>query len=210
MINMHRLTTSDFVQIYKFLQDNNIKLLISDLNGVLDNYYDIKWNYLRELLGSNLINHFPELYVYIEKRYIANNAISIEQAIKEYFLKSKLSISTEQQLLLDKGMGLPTITTEAKRFLDSVYLPFVIFTSMTSDKAKKVLMNSTYEIVGSDINLDKKPSILLLKTIIEKYKIKPSESCILGDGLIDDLMPASLIGAHTILVSPYSEILING
>lgn len=202
------LTSPDYEKIKRFLSSRLIKLLIVDFNGVLDDYVYQKNAFLTDLLGENA--HFlPELLLSIERAYMANRTVTIEQSFERFLKMQGIVISDEQRVRLTNHMFESHLTEEARDFLDSLEIPFVIYTALTRERAERALGGAQYALFTRDQYREEKPSIINLQTIMHQYGVLSYETCVVGDGLIDDLLPASLIGAHTILVSPHADVLIH-
>lgn len=207
-VKSYCLTPEQYTAIGQYLADNDVRLLIADINGVLDDYYDIKFSFLNELLGVSEAHNLPHLWTYIEQAYITKK-MSIESGTKGYFASQKKPLDSRQEAVLAAGMKRSKITDSAINFLGELKIKYVLYTSMNSADTNLTLKNNKYNVYtnnGLDIV---KPSSVDLQNIIDKYKVRSDQVCMIGDGLIDDLMPASLIGLHTIIVTPYAQKLIS-
>lgn len=203
------LTSINYDAIKEYVSAHGIKLLIIDFNGVLDNYTVQKVAFLRTLLGGERENHLPELLLFTEKAYMADRSATLEQSYERFLEGIGASLTdTERQLLANTRMA-SRMTDNARAFLDSLTVPFVIYTALSADQAVQAMGEVPYDVFTRDQFTEAKPSIANLTKIMNHHGVSPEETCVVGDGLIDDLLPATLIGAHTILVSPYAEILIQ-
>ena len=198
---------TDFDSIKRYIYEHEIKFLILDFNGVLDDYYQRKNNHLIDIVDSDQYHYLPELMLFIDKEYILDRTATIERSVGKFYASKGISLSEELEEKLARPMPSSRITNSARLFLDSLNIPFVIYTSLSDVQLKKALGRFKCEVFTRDLAHEDKPSIFNLKCILEKYGFSEEESCVVGDGLIDDLMPASLLGIHTILVSPYASIL---
>lgn len=202
------LVPSDFDKIKQFLHAHAIKLLIIDFNGVLDDYVQQKHAFLTDVLADNA-HHLPELFLAIERAYIADRTATIEQSFERFFEAKGLVITDEQREKLTRHMFESRLTEPARVFLDTLETPFTIYTALTREQAERALGGAQYDLFTRDQYQEGKPSILNLQTIMQQHGVRPHETCVVGDGLTDDLLPASLLGAHTILISPHAELLIQ-
>ncbi len=198
---------ADFNTINRYITDNNIKLLIIDFNGVLDDYYERKADFLRDVLGSENKHHLPELLLAIERAYLLDRTATIEQTCEQFFASMDTPLTELQRNRLANNMFASQLTDRSRVFLDSLEVPFVIYTALSDEQVRRVEGLEKYQLFTRDQYQEAKPSIANLKFIMRHCSVDPAEVCVVGDGLIDDLMPASLIGAHTILVSPYVNLL---
>lgn len=192
------------------MAQNNIEFLISDFNGVLDDYYVQKFNFLRSVLGDFSERFLPKLLVFIERNYISNRSATIEQSISLFLESHSIVLDDSQNAILKDSAVTSNITDDAIHFLDNLNINFIIYTSLSRGQAKMALRGKDYNIYTRDDCKESKPSVVNLESIIHKYKVHPSKVCVIGDGLIDDLMPASLMGMNTILTSPFAKLHING
>lgn len=208
VMKSYSLNSTHFKNIKKFLDDNDIRLLITDINGVIDNYYDIKFNFLSALLGESKLSDLPHLWTFIEQSYI-NNKTSIESGARGFYESKNMTLDSRQQALLEAGMQRSKITAAATTFLDDLKIECILYTSMNSASTKSTLDGNDYKVYFSEDSSVEKPSSIDLQYIIDQYNVSNNKVCMIGDGLIDDLMPASLFGIHTILVTPYAQELIS-
>lgn len=199
----------DFQAIENFVAERNIKFLILDFNGVLDDYYQRKVSYLKDVIGVENEHHLADLILYIDKQYMLNRSATIEQSFDKFFESRKLPITNEQRNKLTKPRTSSRLTEPARQFLDALRTPFVIYTSLSTQQLAQATGVCQYETYTRDLAKEDKPSIANLEIILGKYGYAADETCVVGDGLIDDLMPASLLGIHTILVSPNVSLLAN-
>jgi len=196
-------TSSDqFDAIRLYLVENSIELLITDYNGVLDNYYNQKKIFFLNVLGDNK-KLLADLWVHVEKEYLKNNTVGIGDSIKLFFAHRDLVLSGKQERELVKGIENLRITQEATHFLDDLEIDFIIYTSLNEPQLLESMGDKKYAKYTRDDASEGKPSSVNIVDIVQKYNIDISKVCVLGDGLTDDVMPAKLLGAHTILVSPY-------
>jgi|GEM_PF-3082402 len=203
------LSDSDYDAIKRYVATHHIALLVLDLNGVLDDYNARKIDALRDVLGLENERHLPELLLAIERAYMTDRSATIEQSFEQFFGARGLQITDDQRNKLAHFKVASQLTREARTFLDSLEIPFVIYTSLSREQAEKALGPSQYDLFTRDQYQEMKPSIANLTAIMTRYNVTPQETCVVGDGLIDDLMPASLVGMHTILVSPHAELLVR-
>lgn len=208
---MHFITPSkhDFDKIKEYVSLHDIGLLILDFNGVLDDYYAQKETFLRNVLGRENEHHLLELWLMIERAYIADRTTSINHSLTAYFETVGLPFTKTQSDMLAHSRVTSKLTNNAKVFLDSLDVPFVIYTSLSKEQATQSIGDNTYDLFTRDQYQEEKPSVANLVEIVKRYGVAPHQICIVGDGLTDDLMPAALMGMHTILLSPYADVLIN-
>lgn len=197
-------------QITHYINKHDIKFIIFDLNGVLDNYYEQKTRLLIDILGPENTHYLPDLLLFIETEYIADRSATIERSFVRFFNDRQIEVSAEQWERLTRLRAVARLSSETKRFLDLLKIPFVIYTALTGDAARKAIGDRDYALFTRDKAREEKPSIANLRDILAENGFEPSESCVVGDGLIDDLMPAALLGLHTILISPYVNQLASG
>lgn len=199
------ITVAQFAMVSDYLKDEQVKLLISDFNGVLDDYYAQKYTFLRNILGHKYQSHLAALAVFTDTEYIVNRAGTLEASIEKYFNQQDLIFDDATRKIMNQGMASWSLTPEARGFLESLQTPYVIYTSQTADAIKKRLGDLEADIYSRDRTGREKPSVQNLEQILNDYNISPEEACMLGDGLIDDLMPARLMGMKTVLVSPFAH-----
>jgi phosphoglycolate phosphatase-like HAD superfamily hydrolase len=188
-----------------FLKREEIQLLVTDFNGVLDDYYDKKFTFLNDILGDTLRHKLPELWVYIERAYIAQRSATVEQSVEAFFSMNNHVMTDRQTEHLKSGMKHSGITEAATNFLDSLDIDFIIYTSLSDKQISMALGDTTYAVSSRTGAAEGKPSVIDLQTIISQYTVKPERVCVIGDGLTDDLMPATLLGTQTLLVSPFAQ-----
>ncbi len=203
------LTISDYDAVRMYVNEHAIALLILDFNGVLDDYYTQKIIFLRSVLEEHQARYLPELLLTIERAYMTDRSATVEQSVERFFAATDMPITGVQRNMLTRHKITSQLTGKAKAFLDSLEVPFVIYTALSRDQAEQSLGTSRYDLFTRDQYQEDKPSIENLRVIMERYGVAPEQTCVVGDGLIDDCMPAALIGAHTILVSPYANVLVH-
>ena len=199
----------DYNRIARYISEHDIKLVIFDFNGLLDDYYTQKLEHLRRILGPGNEHYIPELLLGIERAYMMDRSATLEQSVEAFFRANEITMNADVQQQLKEPFQSSRLTDGARNFLDALDVPFVIYTAMTKEGAQQALGSAKYELFTRDAYQEDKPSIANLKVIVTRHGVQPSEVCVVGDGLIDDLMPASLMGMHTILVSPFAMILAN-
>lgn len=196
---------TDFKMIEDYIDEQSIKFVILDYNGVLDDYWKRKVQYVEGILGPEGKAYLPDLMLEIDKQYMLDRSATIENSFIRFCVSRNISISEHQKLLLDQAMPLSLMTDTARDFLDRLKVPFVIYTSLNRDQAQRSIGIDRYSLFTGDQLEESKPSIKNLKNILAQYGYNASDSCMVGDGLFDDLMPAKLLGMHTILVTPFVD-----
>jgi FMN phosphatase YigB (HAD superfamily) len=203
------LQDTDFQRVKRYANKNSIDLLVLDFNGVLDDYYCRKYKFIYNLLEAEQKHFLPDLILEIEKAYIVDRSSTIEQSVKAYFKNKNLIFGDAQKDKLASGMAHSEITPQALRFLKSLKINFVIYTSLSDDQVTASMGDLGYDLYSRDQYAELKPSSKNLIHLSELYSVDNKKVCVVGDGLVDDLMPASLIGMHTILATPYARSLIG-
>ena len=203
-MNDYTLKEHDFAEITAFIESRGIKLLVADLNGVVDDYYNLKFAYLKKLLGDDE-QYFARLVVYIEREYMSNREATLEQSIMKFYAENNLTLSDPQIAILKEKLPRSIITDAARTFFENLTTEYVIYTSLHAANAHESLRGLDCTVYTGDMTHETKPSVVNLQRIFEKHGVTADQACVIGDGLVDDLMPAKLIGAHTILVSPFAE-----
>ena len=201
MVEDFTLTRNDLMALNEYLVVNHVELLVSDFNGVLDNYYQLKYRHLMKLLGEGNRAHFVDLALFTDTEYQVNRAASLEQSISKYFAKHNLPLDAQ---LLASGMGEPQLTESAKQFLKNLEIPYIIYTAQPLETVARYREVFAGDWISCEELGEPKPSANNLRTIRERYLVNPEHVCVVGDGLIDDLMPAHLLGMQTVLVSPFA------
>ncbi|MEO5949480.1 MAG: HAD family hydrolase [Candidatus Saccharimonas sp.] len=204
-MELYSLSNVNYEAILQYADEHDIKLFVFDLNGVLDDYYIKKVSFLQNVLMREHEHLLPELWLAIERAYMMDHTATIKSSTEQFLNAKGLFMTEAQRDMLAHDMFSSQLTNEAKAFLDSLTIPFVIYTSLSTEQADKALVGSDYNLFTRDDYKEMKPSIANLEAIMTRYGATPQETCVVGDGLVDDLMPASLIGVHTILVSPYAQ-----
>lgn len=202
------ITEQQFESIRKHIASINPKLIICDFNGVLDDYYDCKYRYLSAVLGWPHSSHLSKLAVFTDTEYMNDHAVTLESSIRKYAIKHGLHLDESANVLLTNGLGPSSLTQSAVLFLQSVApVPVVVYTAQPRSAVDQYASTTEgIEWISCQQLGEAKPSVTNLEQIMHRYDVSGSEVCVLGDGLIDDLMPAKLLGAHTILISPFADI----
>lgn len=204
------LSTNDFSRIEEYLHKNKIRLLICDLNGVLDNYYVHKEQLIKSILGETLSKSlFADIMIAIERDYMSDRSSTIESSITRFLREKGINLEQTQQNRNRKTIDDLSITADAKVFLDNLSVDIVIYTSMPRSRATQLFTNTQPSLFCREDSDGQKPSVNDIRALMRKYRRSPNETCVVGDGLIDDLMPASLLGTHTLLTSPYARRLVS-
>lgn len=207
------LSSEDYRRILDYAVGKSIKLIICDFNGVLDDYYIQKYNYIESVLGEDHSAYMAELAVYTDIVYMSERATSIEDVIIRFYEMKGWKLDSRGLYALEKGVGKWHMTKEAEQFIrDSVgKTNLVIYTSQTSTSIKEAMPRDLplAGIYSRDLTRQEKPSVTTLEMICRENRVQPHEVCVVGDGLIDDLMPAKLLGAYTILVTPFADTLLS-
>ena len=202
------LTEQQFEAIRKHIASINPRLIICDFNGVLDDYYDCKYGYMRAVLGQLHSSHLSELAVFTDTEYMNDHAVTLESSIRKYAINHGLHLDESANAHLKNGMVPSSLTPSAALFLKKVApVPVVVYTAQPRSVVDQYAgATDGTEWISCQQLGEAKPSVTNLQQIMHRYDVSGSEVCVLGDGLIDDLMPAKLLGAHTILISPFADI----
>ncbi|HEX6416272.1 MAG TPA: HAD hydrolase-like protein [Candidatus Saccharimonadales bacterium] len=195
-----------FAAIDTFLKQHDIKLLISDFNGVLDDYYVQKYAYLAELLGEGHEMHLADFAVFTDTQYMADRTATLEQSLELFLEREILERPATTDDILQRGMHPARITSAAREFLERLSIPYVIYTSQGEAVITDSLGGYQADVYHRERTGREKPSTANLKMIAKDYGVPHEKVCVLGDGLIDDLMPARLLGMKTVLVSPFADV----
>lgn len=205
------LSISQFAQIKDDIAACRAKLVICDFNGVLDDYYQRKYDYLRHVLGDEYAQHLAALAVFTDTEYVRDQSANLESSIRRYFDDHKLDINPATETRIAIGAKRSQLTSDAREFLSQMTaVPFVVYTAqpqMVTDEYRNadpyVDWVSAYQLGNP------KPSVHNLEELMRRYSVTANQVCVIGDGLIDDLMPAKLLGMHTILVSPFADMIVS-
>lgn len=205
------LSTSQFTQIKDDIAACHTQLIICDFNGVLDNYYQCKYDYLRNVLGDEYTEHLANLAVATDIAYRRNPSVSLEESIEKYIKEHGLTLTPSAKDCIATGMTRPNLTSSARTFIREVApTTLVVYTAQPQavvDEYKTSL--SSVDWISAQQLGHPKPSIENLEELMRRYSVTADQVCVIGDGLIDDLMPAKLLGMHTILVSPFTDMLLH-
>jgi FMN phosphatase YigB (HAD superfamily) len=204
MINA-TVNQSQFEAIRAYLQQQEIELLISDFNGVLDDYYTQKYAFLSEVLGPDNQEYLAALAVFTDTEYMVNRSATLEQSVEKFFANHGIAYTDATRAVLSRGGVKSFITAEAREFLAQLNVPFVIYTSQNAEVMAESLNGLQVDLYSRDRTGREKPSVQNLEMILNDYNVTPERVCVLGDGLIDDLMPARLMGMKTVLISPFAD-----
>jgi FMN phosphatase YigB (HAD superfamily) len=197
---------AQFDSIARYINEQGIKLVVSDLNGVLDDYYGTKFEFLEAVLGDHREQHLARLAVQTDTAYIQDRKATLEDTINNYCREHNLELSADGKKMLEKGPKRSVVTPEAKQFLRSLTVPVVIFTAQRPEVLYQTIDQGFVESLGIGVRAPVvKPSVDSLVEVLSASGITASDACMIGDGLIDDLLPAKLLGVHTILVSPFAD-----
>lgn len=199
--------SSQFDAIHSYLKDEQVKLLITDFNGVLDDYYRQKYTLLSNVLGEDNQHLLAALAVFTDTEYLVNHNATLEQSIDTFFTHHGIEQDAATQAVLLRDKVASSLTDEAHDFLTQLAIPYVIYTSQNAATMKQSLRGLHADVYSRDRTGREKPSIQNLEMILRDYDMSPEQVCVIGDGLIDDLMPARLIGMKTILISPFAHTL---
>ena len=205
------ISKNQFNSIKQYIEENDIQLLISDFNGVLDDYYAVKHEFLRLFLNTvdDGEHHFVRLTTATDIAYSHNKKATLQDTIRSYCTTHNIMITRKGKIILERGPKLSKMTPEAYSFLDSVGIPVLIYSAQPeSGLCKSLRASEKSRLTIRAISGVQKPDPKGLKKLIEDENIALEKVCVLGDSLIDDLLPAKLLGAHTILVSPFANKLI--
>jgi predicted HAD superfamily phosphohydrolase YqeG len=200
----YTLNKDDFAEIAEFIKSRDIKLLVADLNGVIDDYYNLKFAYLKRLLGDD-DEYFGRLVVYIEREYMSNREATLEQSVVKFYAENNLAFSDLQATILNEKLPRSMMTDVARSFFENLQTEYAVYTSLSEANAREALRGLECTIYSGDVTAETKPSVVNLQAIFNAHDVTADQVCVIGDGLVDDLMPAKLIGAHTILVSPFAD-----
>lgn len=206
-----KLSETQFDNVARYIGKHDIELVVSDFNGVLDNYYGTKYKFLEGVLGSEYRDkHFARLALRTDTAYIQNRNTTLEETVTEYYRDNAMTMSSDSKELFESGPDKSVITPEAKRFLGALTVPTVIFTAQNPEKIYQSVEREFLEglhigVKGSVV----KPSIESLTEVLSEQGISANHTCMIGDGMIDDMLPAKLLGMHTVLISPFADIHIS-
>jgi hypothetical protein len=202
-----KLSEVQFDAISRHINTNGVELLVSDFNGVLDDYYGTKYEFLASVLGpQHRDQHFARLALQTDTAYISDRSATLEGTITSYCANNAITISRTGQALLETGPRKPEITGEAKKFLGDLTVPTVIFTAQSSERLYQSVGQEFLEDLGIGVVTSvAKPSVDALAAVLSARNTVSGVACMVGDGLIDDLLPAKLLGMQTLLVSPFAD-----
>lgn len=198
---------AQYDNITRYINEHGIKLVISDLNGVLDDYYGTKFEFLEAVLGDHREQHLARLAVQTDTAYIQDRKATLEDTIHSYCRENGLELSADGEKMLEKGPKRSVVTPEAKQFLKSLTVPVVIFTAQRPEVLYQTIDQEFVESLGIGVKAPvAKPSVDDLMEVLSSRGVAAKDACMIGDGLIDDLLPAKLLDMHTILVSPFADL----
>ena len=197
-----------FDAIRKHIASIKPELIICDFNGVLDDYYKCKYEYIRKVLGRAYSSHIAELAVFTDTEYINDHAATLEGSIRKYAFNHGLHLDENANAHLKKGMAPSSLAPSAELFLKQLApIPVVVYTAQPRTFVDQYAgFADGVEWISCQQLGEAKPSVTNLQQIMHRSNVSGSEVCVIGDGLLDDLMPAKLLGAHTILVSPFADV----
>jgi len=204
------LSARQFTQMSDAITAYGVKLVICDFNGVLDDYYACKYDYLRDILGRSDAHHLATLAVFTDTEYMRDQSSSLEASIRKYFSLHKLIVddATEKRIVI--GMKQSRFTVDAQKFLEMIPVPLVVYTAQPQEIADQYGSIAPHvDWISAQKLGNPKPSVENLLEIMHRYAVTADEVCVIGDGLIDDLMPAKLLGMHALLVSPFADAVIS-
>lgn len=204
------VSSSQFTQLSDEIMSRRVKLVICDFNGVLDDYYDCKYTYLRQVLGEQHAEHLAELAVFTDTEYARNQSATLEDSIRSYLASHRLMVDGLAEKTISTGMRRPELTPEGKSFLAQMpMLQVVVYTAQSRAIIDEYQDGSSgAEWISAQELGEPKPSVQNLEKLMRRYSVAADEVCVIGDGLIDDLMPAKLLGMHTILVTPFTDTIV--
>jgi FMN phosphatase YigB (HAD superfamily) len=208
-MNYKPLSSEHYKSIEDYLKKHDIKLFVADFNGVLDNYYETKYSFLLDVLGKENEHHFAELVIFTDTEYINNRNATLDRSVRRFFDGHGIPFDERVKKELKKGEQRSHITPQAREFLLNLGIPYVIYTSQHSDVMRESMDGHEAALYSRDRTGNEKPSVANLQKILNEFELEPGQVCVLGDGLIDDLLPAKLLGMHTILVSPFADVSIG-
>lgn len=203
-----KLSEAQFDTIARSVEDRGVELVVTDFNGVLDDYYGTKYEFLAGVLGDEHHDeHFARLALRTDMAYIEDRTATLEHTITTYCQSNDIEISADGKELLNAGPRQSVITPEARQFLGALSVPVVIFTAQKPER----LYQSVEPDFLHDLNIGimapvAKPSVEGLITVLSARNVAANNACMVGDGLIDDILPAKLLGMHTVLVSPFADL----
>ncbi len=76
----------------------------------------------------------------------------------------------------------------------------IVFSNSSKKRLSKLSLNVEYNASS------KKPFSHNFKKIMNKYKFKANETCIIGDQLLTDILGGNILGIHTCLIEPLTDI----
>jgi FMN phosphatase YigB (HAD superfamily) len=202
-----KLSASQFECVAHRIDQQGVELVVSDFNGVLDDYYGTKYEFIGAVLGSEYQDqHFARLALQTDTAYIQDRRATLEDTITSYCQSNGIEMSADGKEILEVGPRKPVITPEARQFLGALSVPVVIFTAQKPERLyqsveREFLEDLNIGVVASVV----KPSVDSLAGVLSSRGVAANEACMVGDGLIDDLLPAKLLGMHTVLVSPFAD-----
>lgn len=205
----------EYAQILNYVKRHDVQLLVSDLNGVLDNYYAVKMKMLQRVLSDEYAHLVPELFIFMEVMYRGDNSTSHEDAIRLFFHEQGIIYSGSEPIVIQEELRSVKIVEEALSMLRKIAEQIqhvVIYSSLPHDILSAICVSvrdaGSISLFSAQHPHEAKPSVKNLRGILDTYNVPSSKACMIGDNLVDDLMPAKLLGMHAILVTPFADLLV--
>ncbi len=211
--------------------------VIFDLNGSLDNTDQSIIKAFQSTLEKHLPGRDTDLRRFAEELMVFfwqadkladlkypqwNMADIIERAVSRWSHFRRVNMDV-QQFAKDYGLIRKECLTIRPEFVVLIkemprsVLKF-IFSQGNSKRDVLVLLDKvslaesdfTEILVTGSFHEENKPSINILKSIMDKYSLDPAGCLLVGDDVFLDIMPAKILGMKTILISEYVDVLAAG
>ncbi len=200
-----------------------IKAVVFDFNGVLDNMNAERLNALRDVLQrvGDFEGRAGEVLVDIEMidRYHSTDSMRniVTRALAKFFKKNDVhgfdpkkmaglyakkrkkyrkscdGLKSVLKYLRSKGMKLFIVSHSKKADITGMF-------------SKQGISENFFEKIYSTQELRlKKPSTEILNEMMSENGLKAGECVFIGDSVVEDLLPAKVVGMRTVLVSEFVD-----
>lgn len=196
----------------------NYDLFIFDVNGVLDNQWECKRMSLSSLFPPNSDSLVDQALVGIDRNYEMNHSLSFKDCLALTLtemnitpLRIELLQSTIDYYEQNNGFNKDVVVMALEVLKGKKICFYSSLSSSTLEQyfIKANLTSDGIQIYSRDDLPQIKPSINNIQYICQLSQILPKRTVVIGDNIACDLMPAFLLGAKTLLVTPFVNELIS-
>lgn len=198
--------------VIQYIKSNlkEIDLVIFDWNGVLDNQECAKRKLIRKVIGEAHKDIENSILVDIERNFEQKKELPFEQNLRLVFKQNNFQIEGTDLHELVSEFSEDILSSSKLQTLLGLrsYVRLAIYTSanLHIDAEMTLALSDANVLVYDRARLiEEKPSIKNLREICKTLGIVPERTMMIGDNPTQDLMPAKLLGMHTILMNPYVD-----